>query len=752
LLEEKSQVYEFDEFRLDVARRRLLRGGEVVPIYSKAFDLLMLLVQHNGNDLAKEEILETIWPGQILEESNLTVNISAVRKALGEKASQPRYLVTIPGRGYRFVGNVQMRPEMTDQIVIESETISQITIENEADDSSPFAAVPGDSHAILENKTEAQRLLPAPVSRPASQKFLRKPRVLVALILIAAVVVIAGVFGVRWFRRTGVAVNGFQQIKLRQLTNDGAVINAAISPDGKFFAFTHTEKGKQSLRLGQTNGQPPIELRPAGDLPIRGLEFAPDGSSVYYVIPEPGRNVLYRVSVLGGVPAKVRENISAFFAIAPDGKRVAFMRGDSGKKTVGIFISNLDGSNERTITSVSTSRNLTQICLSWSPDGSMIAVGASPENNQSAQGIFLLPVDGGELKPLSGPLWRRVDRVAWLKDGSGILAIAIAPGGEEDRQIWLTAYPGAETRRITNDLFSYDIGLSITTDSNNLLTTEHQQINNIWLAPAHDLTKARQLTFGAINRGDGLTGLDWTPSGKIVYTSANGKSQTLWIMDADGSNARQLTSPGPVDTQLSVTADGRFIIFCSNRSGASEIWRINIDGSDLKQLTTCGKNLEPSVAPDGKWIVYRSTCDNVGALWRVSIDGGEPTRLTDKPVNWPWISPDSKSVAVEYVIEPGKSKLAIIPIEGGPPTNLFDCPPSANFRYGIKWAFDGKAVTYRDWIRGLWRQPLDGGQPQRIEGLPDEKIYPYGWSRDGKLFAFTRGVEIRDVVLISNSK
>jgi DNA-binding winged helix-turn-helix (wHTH) protein len=58
--------------------------------------------QSNGRDLSKDEIIESIWPGQILEESNLTVNISAVRRALGEKAAQPRFLVTIPGRGYRL--------------------------------------------------------------------------------------------------------------------------------------------------------------------------------------------------------------------------------------------------------------------------------------------------------------------------------------------------------------------------------------------------------------------------------------------------------------------------------------------------------------------------------------------------------------------------------------------------------------------------------------------------------------------------
>jgi len=83
---------------------------------------------------------------------------------------------------------------------------------------------------------------------------------------------------------------------------------------------------------------------------------------------------------------------------------------------------------------------------------------------------------------------------------------------------------------------------------------------------------------------------------------------------------------------------------------------------------------------------------------------------------------------------------------------VFETSPQPNFRFGIRWTTDGKAVTYRDWGRGLRRQPVDGGAPQRIPGLPDEKIYSDGWSGDGKLFAFTRGMEIRDVVLISNSK
>jgi Tol biopolymer transport system component len=81
----------------------------------------------------------------------------------------------------------------------------------------------------------------------------------------------------------------------------------------------------------------------------------------------------------------------------------------------------------------------------------------------------------------------------------------------------------------------------------------------------------------------------------------------------------------------------------------------------------------------------------------------------------------------------------------------FDVPQRANFRFGIKWGPDGKSITYRDWGAGIWRQSIDGGPPQRVEGLPDEKIYANNWSRDGKMFVFTRGVEIRDVVLISSA-
>src|SRR5580765_1352238 len=121
-------------------KRQLTRSGELVPLYSKAFDLLVALVQNDGRDVTKEELFETVWPDQIIEDANLTVTMSAVRKALGERAATPRFIVTIPGHGYRFVG--LNRP---DELVIERETVSQITVDHQRVEESsietPFAQV-----------------------------------------------------------------------------------------------------------------------------------------------------------------------------------------------------------------------------------------------------------------------------------------------------------------------------------------------------------------------------------------------------------------------------------------------------------------------------------------------------------------------------------------------------------------------------------------------------------------------------------
>lgn len=103
---DSRHLYEFDGFRADPVRRRLSRGGEAVSLTPKAFSILLALLEKRGQVVPKEDLIQQIWPDTFVTEANLTQNISSLRKALGERANDPRYVVTVPGQGYSFVGDV----------------------------------------------------------------------------------------------------------------------------------------------------------------------------------------------------------------------------------------------------------------------------------------------------------------------------------------------------------------------------------------------------------------------------------------------------------------------------------------------------------------------------------------------------------------------------------------------------------------------------------------------------------------------
>lgn len=113
-----TRFYEFGPYTVDTHKRMLLRAGEHVPLTPKAFDTLLALVQHAGQVLQKEELIEILWPDSFVEEGNLSYNISLLRKALGESPSDHRYIITIPGRGYRFGAEVREGDDDTPNLLL----------------------------------------------------------------------------------------------------------------------------------------------------------------------------------------------------------------------------------------------------------------------------------------------------------------------------------------------------------------------------------------------------------------------------------------------------------------------------------------------------------------------------------------------------------------------------------------------------------------------------------------------------------
>ncbi len=107
MLKERPSSYQFDAYHVDTVRRLLLRDGEPVVLTAKAYDLLLAFVERRDQVLSKRELMQQLWPDTAVEENNLSVQVSALRKALGERADEHRYIVTVPGRGYQFVAEVK---------------------------------------------------------------------------------------------------------------------------------------------------------------------------------------------------------------------------------------------------------------------------------------------------------------------------------------------------------------------------------------------------------------------------------------------------------------------------------------------------------------------------------------------------------------------------------------------------------------------------------------------------------------------
>jgi eukaryotic-like serine/threonine-protein kinase len=123
------QLYEFGPFRVDPVKELLRREDETVPIAPKAFQVLLVLIRHNKQVVTKDDLLKTVWPDTFVEEANLSRNIFLLRKALGESPQDHHYIVTVPGRGYRFAEDVQLVTDGEIDIVATSHTSVQVLLE-----------------------------------------------------------------------------------------------------------------------------------------------------------------------------------------------------------------------------------------------------------------------------------------------------------------------------------------------------------------------------------------------------------------------------------------------------------------------------------------------------------------------------------------------------------------------------------------------------------------------------------------------
>jgi DNA-binding winged helix-turn-helix (wHTH) protein len=375
--EGSEEVYEFGPFRLDVSERILLSNNQPTAIKAKVFDLLTLFVVNSGHILNKEELMRHLWPDTQVEEHNLTVSVSELRKILAVGDNSGRYIQTVPRKGYRFLADMhRLKNKSAESVGAEKADASADT------HSEPPGSLPPVEQAevIYESNPETKH---QPVSgtkttadTPALSDFRAShsnwKRAIVVLLGVN-VLIVAG-FSI-WLTMIRLRNNKhgaglFKDAAVNKITNNGKIRHAAISPDGRYIAYIAESSGTQSVYIKQITTDSTVQLTSTSEPDEGKLAFSPGGDYIYYTKATPDNTYeLYRVPALGGASQKIIENVNSPITFSPDGKQFAFVRRPPGATELVIA----DGSHERTLAVRKSPDFFSNAGPSWSPDGKLIA-------------------------------------------------------------------------------------------------------------------------------------------------------------------------------------------------------------------------------------------------------------------------------------------------------------------------------------------------------------------------------------------
>lgn len=708
-------TYEFGLYRLSVEDRLLLRGGVPLPLFPKAFDILVVLVESRGRLVTKEELLRKVWPDTFVQESNLSQNIHLLRKALGDGTDDQTFIETVPRQGYRFTANVTYA-EPEREVVIRRSSKTRVVVEEVIEDSAP-----------------------------------RRRAIVVSSVIVALVLVAGGIVLSRLHGPIAPIANAATP-RLERLTTDSRSYEPAISADGRFVAYQVADSEHQTVWLKNIATGSAVQILPPSAGGYHSLNFSRDGNEILYKTfrRKSDNGTVLRVPLFGGAPREVATNVWSDFSLSPDGQEIAFVRADAAHQHQIVAVS-ITGGRERVLVTMNDQQRWLEVgntSPSWSPDGQRLVVcgGWRDPSRGLTFGIFEVPARGGAMKRVASPAWNRLSQVAWLADGSA-LVVAGRHRQRDPFQVWLIDYPSGQSRRLTNDLHDYN-KLRVSSDSKMIAVEQQLAFHHLWIVNVDGADAAKQITHGARSL-DGYYGLSWTPDGRVLFASSRTGESEIFTCNPDGTDLRQLTRDSTEwNTNARMTADGRYIVFSSGRNGEANIWRMDSDGTNIVQLTRGKIEFSPTLTPDGRWVYYINAHVAPSRIERVSIDGGTPEVVFEgEAAEVPVISPDGKWLAFSFYSEQTGWRTAVISTGGGA-RRLFN---SHGVRGFARWTADSRGILFlrrEGNVSNVWVQPLDGTEPRAVTKFDEQFIWNFAPSPNGKQIALSRGSAVSDVVVL----
>ena len=707
---QSPRIVRFGTFELHVQSGELRKSGLKLKLSGQPFQVLSILLERPGEVVTREELQKRLWPDTFVDvDHNLNTAINKIREALGDSAETPRFVETLPRRGYRFVAPV------------EGAGVGKIPVD------------------VL-NASAAQN----PSKQPWS---LRLAIVFAALVLL----LVAGFF--LHERRTS-SVPPKQRTLTRVTFDDGLQTGATWSPDGRYIAYSSDRGGKFDIWVQQLSGGDPVQItkEPGNNWQP---DWSPDGKYIAYRSEE-GDGGLYIVPALGGTGLERKIAPFGYYPRwSPDGSRILL-------QTIGFglpcqfYVVGLDGNPPRAVQEDFTDQ-ISATSAAWHPDGKRISIWAGDwDMRPSPMPVFwTVPVDGGKaIKTEIGPEvlkaaemiagsgisgWADSDfKFSWTSSGTAIYFERTFRGA---RNIWRMKVDPQSLRAVAIERLTTGTGIdsdfSASPDGSKMAFTSESRRVQAWMF-SFDARHGRVTGSGSAVTTPGMEAWDTSisPDGRrLVFSAKRSGRWELWEKSlADGREAPIAADDFYVRAEPQWSPDGTRLAYfrmnVSSGAGQAVLWSKDRGEVPITQLSPVGPFIFDWSA-DGAWLLAsRANAEGSQAeIWTLpaatnAVKGKERKLVASDAKTNLWqsrFSPDGRWIAFEAeAFQPPahKSAIYVTPAAGGGPWTTIT--EGKHWDDKPRWSPDGRIIYYLSERRGFFNvwgirfDPVNG----RTEGEP----------------------------------
>jgi Tol biopolymer transport system component/DNA-binding winged helix-turn-helix (wHTH) protein len=690
-----SQVIRFATFEVDLQSQELRKGGLRLKLTGQPFQVLTILLEQPGTVVTREELQKRLWPDTFVDvDHNLNTAINKIREALGDSSENPRFVETLPRRGYRFISPITVNGKVTA----------------------------GVAHAAENSPTGG--------TESAARR-----RPLYASALLGAVILLGA--GGLWIYKWRETPAPSPQRSLTRITVDEGLQNEPTwSPDGRYIAYSSDRGGKFDIWVQQVSGGDPIQIT-KGPGHHWQPNWSPDGKYIAYRSEE-GEGGIYVVPALGGAGFERKIAPFGYYPLwSPDGSQVLFQTHFTAPAHWNRFyLAQLDGSEPHQVLAEFIAQNkLFPGSAVWHPDGKRVTVWVG--DFSPSPSFWTVPIAGGhgiktEIAPVvqrklaeasgEGEVGEQLGNYSFSWSPSGD-AIYFERGYRGARNIWkmtvdpkslratgidrLTTGPGPDTR------------VAVSTDGKRLAFTAKSQRIRTWLFP-FDATAGHIGGSGEAITSPGTMSVDPKLSrdgSKVAYIVPHGEGNgtaygdvrnEVWVKSLVDGREAPVIADGYSRWSHQWSPDGMQLAYQRRNRRTNEkqlvVWSSESHGEE--PLTTLGSTLDAADwSLDGKWLLSLHE-----GIWLVPVAAAPHAETAAQKVvspdpayelYQPQLSPDGRWIVFEVVPNSPnpESALYVVPTSGGPWARITD---GKHWDDKPRWSPDGRTIYFVSGLGGFF--------------------------------------------------